>query len=50
MLVTIAVLAGLAAIPLALGWLSAESRPGFLDPEARPDPFVTPIREEHVRR
>ena len=50
MLVTFALLAGLALIPLLLGWLSAESRPGFLDPEASPDPFVTPIREEHARR
>ena len=50
MLVTFALLVGLAVIPLLLSWVSAESRPGFLDPDARPDPFVTPIRDEHVRR
>ena len=50
MLIAIAVFAGLAALALMVGWLGAESRPGFLDPDARPDPFVTPIRAEHVRR
>jgi hypothetical protein len=43
MLVTLAIFAGFALLLLLMGWASAESRPGFLDPESRPQPFAAPI-------
>jgi hypothetical protein len=43
MLVGLAIFAGFTLLLLFLGWASAESRPGFLDPDARPDPYVKPI-------
>jgi hypothetical protein len=43
MLVFLAFFAGFVLLMLFLGWASAESRPGFLDPDTRPEPFVAPI-------
>jgi hypothetical protein len=44
MLVALAFFAGSAALLLLMGWAGAESRPGFLDPNRKHPPFVTPIR------
>lgn len=43
MLITIGIFAALALLLLLMGWASAESRPGFLDPNSRPEPFAAPI-------
>jgi hypothetical protein len=43
MFAEIIVFAGFALLMLLMGWASSESRPGFLDPTGRPDPFATPI-------
>jgi hypothetical protein len=44
MLVALAFFAGFVGLLLFLGWASAESRPGFLDPNRKQRPFVMPIR------
>jgi hypothetical protein len=41
MLVALAFFAGFVGLLLFLGWASAESRPGFLDPDGKHPPFVT---------
>jgi hypothetical protein len=43
MFMELAVVAVFVLLLLLLGWASAASRPGFLDPNARPDPYVKPI-------
>jgi hypothetical protein len=51
-LVALAFFAGFVGLLLFLGWASAESRPGFLDPNKKQPPFVTPIRldKDHESR
>jgi hypothetical protein len=44
MLLGFAILAGFVVVLLLLGWLSAESRPDFLDPTKRHQRFAAPIR------
>lgn len=44
MLAALAFFAGFVGLLLFLGWASAESRPGFLDPNRKQRPFVMPIR------
>jgi hypothetical protein len=43
MLIELAILPGFALLLLLMGWASAESRPAFLDPDARPEPFLKPF-------
>jgi hypothetical protein len=43
MLIALALFAGFALLMLLMGWASAETRPGFLDPNARLQPFTAPI-------
>jgi hypothetical protein len=44
MLLGFAILAGFVVVLLLMGWLSAESRPDFLDPTKKHPKFVAPIR------
>jgi hypothetical protein len=47
-LLGLAICAGFAVILLLMGWLSAESRPDFLDPTVKHAKFVAPIRSEDL--
>ena len=44
MLFTLIIFAAFAAVLLLMGWASAESRPDFLDPRTKHQPFAGPIR------
>jgi hypothetical protein len=44
MLVALAMFAGFAVLLVFLGWVSAESRPAFINPNKKHQPFAGPIR------
>jgi hypothetical protein len=44
MLLALVFFAGFVGLLLFLGWASVESRPGFLDPNRREPPSLTPFR------
>jgi hypothetical protein len=48
MLVGFAILAGFVVALLLMGWLGAESRPDFLDPNKKHGPFLSPIRSDDL--
>jgi hypothetical protein len=48
MIAGLAICAGFTVVLLLMGWLSAESRPDFLEPNVKHPKFVAPIRPEDL--